>query len=158
MSSPKIRKNNEQFNSCYCGILFDYCHSCVSGLCTIHYTIKYNSECERIFHVSCTDINKNDFLYSCKTKETTCFEIYSSVDKTRLLATKWFCVKCKYKQNNMIETSNFEENSIFKKNCLKVGLKVSSKVTKQEKQLTLNKLIYFNLNYMIFVHKIYITT
>ena len=58
LSSPKIRKNNEQFNSCYCGTLFDYCHSCVSGLCTIYYTIKCNSKCERIFHVNCTDINK----------------------------------------------------------------------------------------------------
>ena len=93
LSSPKIRKNNEQFNSCYYGILFDYCHSCVSGLCTIHYTIKCNSECERIFHVSCNDINKNNFLYSCKTKQTTCFEIYSSVDKIKLLTTKWFCVR-----------------------------------------------------------------
>ena len=88
----------------YCGTLFDYCHSCVASLCTIHYTMKCNSERERVFHVSCTDI-----------KETTCFEIYSSVDKIKLLTTKWLCVKCKYKQNNMIETSNFEKNSIFEK-------------------------------------------
>ena len=59
--SPKIRKNNEQFNSCYCEILFDYCHSRVSGLCTIHHTIKCNSEYERVFHVSCIDINKHAF-------------------------------------------------------------------------------------------------
>ena len=48
LSSPKIRKNNEQFNSCYRGTLFDYCHSCVSVLYTIHYTIKCNSERERV--------------------------------------------------------------------------------------------------------------
>ena len=62
LSSPKISKNNVQFNSCYCGTLLDYCHSCVSGLCTIHHTIKCNSECEHVFYVSCTDINKNVFF------------------------------------------------------------------------------------------------
>ena len=159
MSSPKIRKNNEQFNSCYCGILFDYCHSCVSGVCTIHYTIKCNSECERIFHVSCTDINKNYFLNSSKTKETSCFEIYSSFDKIKLLTSIWLCVKCKYKQNNRIKTSNFEENSIFEKKCLNMGLKMSSKITRQEQRTTLKKIkIIFYVNCIIFVQKIYITT
>merc|ERR1712238_138059 len=67
LSSPKIRKMNEKFNSCYCWTLFDYCHICVSGLCSTHQTIKCSGECERIFHVSCTDINKIDFLKNCKT-------------------------------------------------------------------------------------------
>ena len=66
LSSPKIRKNNEQFNSCYCCILFDYCNRYVSNLYTIYHTIKFNSECERVFHVSYTVINKNDFLNCCK--------------------------------------------------------------------------------------------
>ena len=40
----------------------------------------------------------------------------------------------------MIETSNFEENSIFKKKYLNVGFKMSSKITRQEQRSTLNKI------------------
>ena len=40
----------------------------------------------------------------------------------------------------MIETSNFEENSIFEKKCLNVGFKMSSKITRQEQRSTLNKI------------------
>ena len=43
----------------------------------------------------------------------------------------------------MIETSNFDENSIFDRKCLNVGLKISSKITKQEKHTTLNKINIF---------------
>ena len=43
----------------------------------------------------------------------------------------------------MIETSNFEENSIFEKKCLNVGLKVSSIISRREKQTTLNKINIF---------------
>ena len=43
----------------------------------------------------------------------------------------------------MIETSKSEENSIFEKKCLNVGLKESSKITKKEKQKTLNKINIF---------------
>ena len=102
-------------------------------------------------------LSETNFLNSCKTNKSTFFEIYSVVDKIKLLTTTWLCVKCKYKQNNMIETSNFEENSLFEKKCLNVGFKMSSKITKQEKQTTLNKINIFYLNYMIFVQKIYIT-
>ena len=103
-------------------------------------------------------LTKNDFLNSSKTKETSCFEIYSSFDKIKLLTSTWWCVKCKYKQNNMIETSNFEENSIFEKKCLNVGLKYPLRLPNRKNKQPLIKLIYFYLNYMICVHKIYITT
>ena len=43
----------------------------------------------------------------------------------------------------MIKTSNFDENSIFDRKCLNVDLKISSKITKQEKQTTLNKINIF---------------
>ena len=97
-------------------------------------------------------------LNSCKTKETTCFEIYSSVDKIKLSTTKWLCVKSKYKNNKTIETYNFEENSIFEKKCLNVGLKYPLRLPNRKNKQPLIKLIYFYLNYIIFVQKIYITT
>ena len=81
--SPKIRKNNEHFNSCYYGKLFDYCYSYVSGLCLTRHTIKYSGKCEQVFHVSCIECNKNYCLNNCKTNESSCFEIYSSIDKIK---------------------------------------------------------------------------
>ena len=53
------------------------------------------------------------------------------------------CVKCKYKQNIMIETFNFEENSLFEQKCLNVGLPMPSKITNDEKQTTLSKINIF---------------
>ena len=43
----------------------------------------------------------------------------------------------------MIDTSSYNENSIFEMKCLNVGLKVSSKITKKEKQTTLNNINIF---------------
>ena len=143
LSSPKIRKMNEKFNSCYCWTLFDYCHICVSGLCSTHQTIKCSGECERIFHVSCTDINKIDFSKNFKTNDSSCIEIYSSVDKVKLLNTTWLCAKCKYTRYNMIETPNVEDDLIFEKKCLNVGLLMSSKISIQEKKTTLKNVDLF---------------
>ena len=157
LSSPKIRKINEKFNSCYCWTLFDYCHICVSGLCSTHQTIKCSGECERIFHVSCTDINKIDFSKIFKTNDSSCIEIYSSVDKVKLLNTTWLCAKCKYTRYNMIETPNVEDDLIFGKKCLNVGLLMSSKISIQEKKRHLKMLIYFCPSYMLIVQKICIT-
>ena len=43
----------------------------------------------------------------------------------------------------MIETSNFEAKSLFKKKCLNVGLQISSKIIKQEKRTIYNKINIF---------------
>ena len=88
-------------------------------------------------------LSKKNFLNSCKTHKSTFFEIYSVVDKIKLLTTTWLYVKCKYKQNNMIETSNFEENSLFEKKCLKVGLKCPLRLLNRKNKQPLIKLIYF---------------
>ena len=40
----------------------------------------------------------------------------------------------------MIDTSNFDENLIFEKKCLNVGLNVSSKISRQEQRSTLNNI------------------
>ena len=48
---------------------------------------KYNDECERLFHVSSTNINKNELLSNCETNDSSCFEIYSSVDSPTLFLT-----------------------------------------------------------------------
>ena len=85
--------------------------------------------------------------------------MYSSIDKMKLSITTWLCVKFKYKLNNMIETSNFVENSSFEKKCLNVGLQISTKISRREKQTTLNKINRFlSKLHHIFVQKIYITT
>ena len=41
-------------------------------------------------------LTKNDFLKNCKTNDSSCIDIYSSIDKVKLLNTTWLCVKCKY--------------------------------------------------------------
>ena len=40
----------------------------------------------------------------------------------------------------MIETSNFAEHALFEKESLNVRVKMSSKITRQEKRTTLNKI------------------
>ena len=141
--SPKIQKINEKFNSCYCGTLFDYCHSCVSCLWYTHQTIKFTCECQRAFYVSYIDINKNGCLNNFKTKDSSCLEIYSSVDKIRLLNTICVCAKCKHKLYDMIESPNFEDNLSFEKKFLNVSLQMSPKITKREKETALNKIDVF---------------
>ena len=42
----------------------------------------------------------------------------------------------------MIEASNYEEKALFEKKCLNVGLLMPSKITNNEKQTTLIKLIH----------------
>ena len=77
----------------------------------------------------------------------------------KLSITTWLCAKCKYKLNNMIETPNFVENSLLTKKCLNVGLQTSTKISRWEKQTTLNKINRFlSKLHHIFVQKIYITT
>ena len=74
-------------------------------------TIKFNGEYERVFHVSCADINKNDFKRNCKTNDSS----YSFVDKIKLSNTTWLCVKYKDTRYNMIETPNLENELLFEK-------------------------------------------
>ena len=70
---------------------------------------KFNDECERVFHVNCIDINKHEYLNSCKTNDLLCIEIQSSVDKFICLNTTWLCAKYKYTRYDMIESTNLED-------------------------------------------------
>ena len=108
LSSSKMQKSNEQFKSCYCNTPFDYCLTCVSGFCHTHQTIKCTGECQRVFHITCSDIVNNEPINNRKKNDSSCFEIYSSVDKNKLFNTTWLCAKCKYTLYDMIESPNID--------------------------------------------------
>ena len=55
--------------------------------------------------------------------------------------------KCKYTRYDMIETLNLEDKLLFEKTYLNVGLLISSKISKNEKQTILRMLIYFCTSY-----------
>ena len=54
-------------------------------------------------------LTKKNVLKNCKINDSSCTEIYSSVDKIKLLYTTWLCAKCKLKQYDMIESPNIED-------------------------------------------------
>ena len=70
------------------------------------------------------------------------------------------CAKCKHNRYDGIELPNFDDWLSFEKMCLNVGLQISSKIIKKEKQITykidvcLSKLLYI----YICPEDIYITT
>ena len=83
LSSPKKQSSNEQFKSRYCNTSFDYCLTCVSGFCHVHQTIKCTGECQRVFHINCSDIVSTDLINNSKINDLLCVEIYSSVYKNK---------------------------------------------------------------------------
>ena len=93
-----------------------------------HQTIKCTGECQRAFLITCFDINKTEFKNNGKVNDLSCIEIYSSVDKIKLLNTTWLCAKCKHKQYNMTELPNLEDKLSFEKKCLNDGLLMSSNI------------------------------
>lgn len=98
-----------------------------------YYTLKCTSESQRLCHVSCTDIDNNEFKKYCKANDSSFVEIYSSVDKIKLFNATRLCAKCKHKRCDMIESPNFEYKLSFEKKCLNIGLQMSSKISKVEK-------------------------
>ena len=110
--------------------IYSNCYTCASGLYRTHQNIICTGECQRLFHVSCIDIDNNKFVKKIKANDSSCLEIYSSLDKIKVLNTSWLCAKCKHKRYKKVELPNFEVKITFEKKCLNVGLQILSKITK----------------------------
>ena len=80
------------------------------------------------------------FFNKCKANDSSCFEIYTSVDKIELLTRTWLFVKHKHTPYDMIELPNFEDKISFERKFLHVGLQTSSNIYKFEKETTLKKI------------------
>ena len=112
--------------------------------CYEHKTIKCTGDCQRIFHLTCSDIINNELINNRIKDDSSCIEIYSSVDEKKLLNTNWFCAKCKYTlRNDMIKSLNVDDTISFKNKCLYVDLLMSSMITNNETIITLKNIDLF---------------
>ena len=96
-----------------------------------------------MFYVSCTDIDNNKLLTNSKLNDSSCVNMYSSVDKIKFFNITQLCVECKHDRYEMIGLPNFDDKLSFKKMNLNVNLQMSYKITKKYKQKTLKQIEVF---------------
>ena len=84
-----------------------------------------------MFYVSCTDIDNNKLLTNSKLNDSSCVNMYSSVDKIKFFNITQLCVECKHDRSEMIGLPNFDDKLSFKKMNLNVNLQISYKITKK---------------------------